>query len=80
MIVVPGTVISSNGELQSIVTVGTEADSVVVSTIVSVVEEVEACVVLREVVDLLSVVRTVVGGAVPVVIAIVVIVELAAVD
>ena len=80
MIVVPGIVTSSNGVVQSIVRVGAGLDSVVVSTIASVAEEVEACVVLREVVDLLSVVRTVVGGAVPVVIAIVVIVELAAVD
>ena len=47
MIVVPGTVILSNGELQSIVTVGDEPDSVVVSTIVSVVviEVVELVVV-----------------------------------
>ena len=37
MIEVPGAVITSKGELQSIVTVGDEPDSVVVSTIVSVV-------------------------------------------
>ena len=45
--VVPGTVISSNGELQSIVTVGVEPDPVVVSTIVSlvVIEVVEVVVV-----------------------------------
>ena len=47
---VPGTVISSNGELQSIVTVGAEPDPVVVSTIVSVVVavEVEVVVVVRK--------------------------------
>ena len=45
MIVVPGAVISSKGELQSIVTVGDEPDSVVVSTIVSVVVIVVASVV-----------------------------------
>ena len=55
MIVVPGTVISSNGELQSIVTVGTEADSVVVSTIVSLV-----VIVVVEVVVVASVVAFVV--------------------
>ena len=81
MIVVPGIVTSSNGDVQSIVTVGGGLDSVVVSMIASVVEDVKAYVVLREVVDLVSRVMTVVvGGAVPVVIAIIVTVELATVD
>ena len=55
MIVVPGAVISSNGELQSMVTVGAEPESVVVSTIVSVVE-----IVVVEVVVVASVVAFVV--------------------
>ena len=51
MIVVPGTVISSNGGLQFIVTVGAGPDMVVVSTIVSVVmiKVVEVVVVASEV-------------------------------
>ena len=55
MIVVPGAVITSKGELQSIVTVGDEPDSVVVSTIVSVV-----VIVVVEVVVVASVVAFVV--------------------
>ena len=51
MIVVPGSVISSNGELQSIITVSAGPDSVVVSTIVSVV-----VIVVVEVVVVTSVV------------------------
>ena len=55
MIVVPGAVITSKGELQSIVTVGGEPDPDVVSTIVSVV-----VIVVVEVVVVASVVALVV--------------------